>query len=90
MLLFTFVSVGYAIVAFQCFAIPVRVFHESIINETKVEGVMIPSAFFVVCAVGVCIALVDSIREVFRPFFQNLDDSSRKKLLFELSVRSGY
>jgi len=80
-LLGTFASVGDAIMAFQCFAILVRMFHESIINETKVGGGMILSAIIlVVPAVGACVALFDSILEVFRPFFQNLDDSSRQKL----------
>jgi len=59
--MFMFYSIVHAIVAFQCFAVTVRIlmFHEQNTNETKVEVVTILFAFtLVVYAVGACVASV--------------------------------
>ena len=84
MLIFTVASVVCAIAAFQFLGFPVRIVYERDNKETQVEGGTILYAFIsVFYGLGVCRVLVDCILEVFRPFSQNLDDRSRKKLFFE-------
>ena len=89
MLMFTALSVGCALVALFFFSYLFWIFYERDTKETKVGGVIIFHGFIsLFCGVGFCVGMVVSIRQVFRPFWQDLDDVSRDELALEFEERT--
>ena len=87
-LVFMVATVLSAIMAFMVLGFPFRVFHDRDPNTELALVVLIirmifsvsTSAFYVVAA---CIGIILCIRQVLLPFFQDLDDLFRDKLVLE-------